>query len=409
MMILSRSVDHLGQGGDMSGGTTAGGWWEGTTARREGLRLALNRSMSEPGPPKRCKLETTSLPASPCVESATIQRAMILASLRRITPDLLAERMSSSVIPPLVLDLRPFIAFNVSHIRGSVNIACSDRISRRRLEQGKACLADLATTRLGKEMLRKRTYKEVIVYDENTTDMDRVSNNHPLFLVITSLVEDQREPVLLLGGHKEFSRRHREHCEDSAPLALSPPPPQDPDIESHPPSRVLPFLYVGNARDAKDLDLLKDLGVTRVLNVTLQATIQLSGSTSSDGNVIAYRQLPASDSTQQNIKQYFEEAFSFIEEARKNNSNVLIHCQAGVSRSPTIAIAYIMKHRGLTMIEAYKMVKNARSIISPNLNFMGQLLELEQCLRAETKLPCSQAWTQQTASTPEEVTSGCSV
>lgn len=119
---------------------------------------------------------------------------------------------------------------------------------------------------------------------------------------------------LFTGGHKEFSRRHREHCEDSAPLALSPPPPQDPDIESHPPSRVLPFLYVGNARDAKDLDLLKDLGVTRVLNVTLQATIQLSGSASSDGNVIAYRQLPASDSTQQNIKQYFEEAFSFIGE-----------------------------------------------------------------------------------------------
>ncbi|KAK9511805.1 hypothetical protein O3M35_000397 [Rhynocoris fuscipes] len=209
------------------------------------------------------------------------------------------------------------------------------------------------------------------------------------------------------GGHKEFSRRHREHCEDSAPLALSPTPPQDPDIESHPPSRVLPYLYVGNARDARDFDLLKDLNVTRILNVTPQATIHLNGS--ADGYGIAYRQLPASDSTQQNIKQYFEEAFSFIEEARKSNSNVLVHCQAGISRSPTIAIAYIMKYRGLSMIEAYKMVKNARSIISPNLNFMGQLLELEQCLRSETKLPCSQAWTQQTTTTPEEVTSGCSV
>ncbi|KAK9511806.1 hypothetical protein O3M35_000398 [Rhynocoris fuscipes] len=157
--------------------------------------------MSEPGPPKRCKLETTSLPASPCVESATIQRAMVLARLRRITPDSLAERLSSSVIPPLVLDLRPFIAYNVSHIRGSVNVACSDRISRRRLEQGKTSLADLATTTLGKEMLRKRTYKEIIVYDESTSDLERVPNNHPLFLVITSLVEDQREPVLLIGKY----------------------------------------------------------------------------------------------------------------------------------------------------------------------------------------------------------------
>lgn len=62
---------------------------------REGLKLPLNRSLSEPGPPtpsnqhhqpsflsppKRCKLETTSvsLPTSPCAESATLQRALVI-------------------------------------------------------------------------------------------------------------------------------------------------------------------------------------------------------------------------------------------------------------------------------------------------------------------------------------------
>ncbi|XP_014292388.1 dual specificity protein phosphatase 10 isoform X2 [Halyomorpha halys] len=378
------------------GMSAAAGWWEGG-GRREGLQLSLNRSLSEPGPPKRCRLETSSLPASPCLEtSSTIQRSLVLSRLRKIQPDVLAARLDG-LLSPLLLDVRPFMAYNVSHIRGSINIACSDRISRRRLEQGKAALADLATSRQGKELLRKRNYKEVVVYDECSADMDRIPNNHPLYLVIAALVDDQREPTLLIGGHKEFSRRHRNQCEDTAPLSLSPEP-AGPDIETYPPSRVLPFLYVGNARDAGDTSLLRDLGVSKVLNVTLQ-------STGPEPSGIAYRQLPASDSGQQNIKQYFEEAFSFIEEARKSNCAVLVHCQAGVSRSPTIAIAYIMKHRGLSMIEAYKLVKAARSIISPNLNFMGQLLELEQCLRssAETK----PTWQQQ--ATAQEELSGCSV
>ena len=178
--------------------SAAAGWWEGG-GRREGLQLSLNRSLSEPGPPKRCRLETASLPASPCLEnSSTLQRSLVLSRLRKVQPDVLAARLDGP-LSPLLLDVRPFMAFNVSHIRGSINIACSDRISRRRLEQGKAALADLATSRQGKELLRKRNIKEVVVYDESSSDLDRIPNNHPLYLVIAALVDDQRDPTLLIG------------------------------------------------------------------------------------------------------------------------------------------------------------------------------------------------------------------
>ena len=46
--------------------------------------------------------------------------------------------------------------------------------------------------------------------------------------------------------------------------------------------------------------------------------------------------------------------FYFQEKCRKSNSNVLIHCLAGISRSPTLAISYLMKYQSMKSDEAYK-------------------------------------------------------
>ncbi len=131
-----------------------------------------------------------------------MQRALLLQHAKTMYPDALASRLTERQL--LLIDCRPFIAFNVNHIRGAINVNCCDRFNRKRLQQGKATLADLATTKEGKELLKSRTWKEVVVYDDCSESLERLPASHTLFLVINALIEDQREPVMLLGGLRDF-------------------------------------------------------------------------------------------------------------------------------------------------------------------------------------------------------------
>ncbi|TMS04949.1 Dual specificity protein phosphatase 19 [Larimichthys crocea] len=59
--------------------------------------------------------------------------------------------------------------------------------------------------------------------------------------------------------------------------------------------------------------------------------------------------------------------------AHKQDGAVLVHCNAGVSRSSSIVIGYLMLKEGLSFDDAYSQVKLARPSIRPNPGFYQQL------------------------------------
>ena len=174
---------------------------------------AQHQHVTHPNPPNMKHLRapqsieagSISLPTSPCSESSTLQRTLLLKHAKTVEANSLAARIEAAHTKKFILiDCRPFIAYNVNHIRGAINVNCCDRFNRKRLQQGKATLADLATTKEGKELLKKRTWKEVFVYDECSDSLENLPSSHTLFLVMNALVEDHREPIMLLGGLRDF-------------------------------------------------------------------------------------------------------------------------------------------------------------------------------------------------------------
>uniref|UniRef100_UPI00398E8C83 dual specificity protein phosphatase 8-like isoform X3 n=1 Tax=Pristiophorus japonicus TaxID=55135 RepID=UPI00398E8C83 len=141
------------------------------------------------------------------------------------------------------------------------------------------------------------------------------------------------------------------------------------------PTRILPHLYLGSQKDVLNKDLMVQNGITYVLNASNSCPKPDFISESH------FMRIPVNDNYCEKLLPWLDESVDFIDKAKVSNCRVLVHCLAGISRSATVAIAYIMKTMGLSSDDAYRFVKDRRPSISPNFNFMGQLLEYEKSLK----------------------------
>uniref|UniRef100_A0A8D2NP38 Dual specificity phosphatase 4 n=1 Tax=Zosterops lateralis melanops TaxID=1220523 RepID=A0A8D2NP38_ZOSLA len=136
------------------------------------------------------------------------------------------------------------------------------------------------------------------------------------------------------------------------------------------PVEILPFLYLGSAYHAARRDMLDALGITALLNVSSDCPNHFEGH-------YQYKCIPVEDNHKADISSWFMEAIEYIDSVKECCGRVLVHCQAGISRSATICLAYLMMKKRVKLEEAFEFVKQRRSIISPNFSFMGQLLQFE--------------------------------
>ncbi|XP_029108178.1 dual specificity protein phosphatase 8 isoform X2 [Scleropages formosus] len=286
----------------------------------------------------------------------------------------LAGLLQRGATRTLVIDSRTFSEYNASHVLSSVNVCCS-KLVKRRLQQDKVTVTELLQPN-GKAKVDLGRKQEVVVYDQSTQDASLLSKDSFVYILLGKLEGSFQRVSLLTGGFAAFSSCFPGLCEGK-PAAILPMSLSQPclPVANVGPTRILPHLYLGSQKDVLNKDLMAQNGITYVLNAS---------NTCPKPDFICdshFMRIPVNDNYCEKLLPWLDKTNDFIDKAKVSNCRVIVHCLAGISRSATIAIAYIMKTMGLSSDDAYRFVKDRRPSISPNFNFLGQLLEFEKGLK----------------------------
>ena len=213
--------------------------------------------------------------------------------------------------------------------------------------------------------------------------------------------------------------------------------------DSYPNVVINDFLFLGDKYHAKDPKVMKYLGITHVLNCTTSTPnyfdiSRLNENDTDDNNnnnnnnnggedgitslgrAVHYHRLDIEDRDNIQVGWYLDDAMQFIDKALKyvwhvdsegnpverkdeskdndsgtgsdNDNNalrqrgkVLIHCAAGISRSSTVLIAYLMKMKQWRYDDTLEFVKCRRDCVEPNEAFVRQLRLLDEMWFGDTK------------------------
>ncbi|NWQ63597.1 DUS16 phosphatase, partial [Neopipo cinnamomea] len=296
-----------------------------------------------------------------------------------VVAEKLVALLESGTEKLLLVDSRPFVEYNTSHILDAININCS-KLMKRRLQQDKVLITELIQ-HSAKHKVEIDSKQEVVVYDQSSRDVTSLSSDCFLTVLLGKLEKNFSSVYLLAGGFAEFSSSFPGLCEGKStliPTCISQPclP-----VSNIGPTRILPHLYLGCQRDVLNKELMQQNDIGYVLNAS---------NTCPKPDFIPeshFLRVPVNDSFCEKILPWLDKSVDFIEKAKASNGHVLVHCLAGISRSATIAIAYIMKRMDMSLDEAYRFVKEKRPTISPNFNFLGQLLDFEKKIKTQSGQP----------------------
>ncbi|XP_032963950.1 serine/threonine/tyrosine-interacting protein isoform X2 [Rhinolophus ferrumequinum] len=144
---------------------------------------------------------------------------------------------------------------------------------------------------------------------------------------------------------------------------------------------ILPGLFLGPYSSAmkSKLPILQKHGITHI--ICIRQNIEANFIKPNFQQSFRYLVLDIADNPVENIIRFFPMTKEFIDGSLQTGGKVLVHGNAGISRSAAFVIAYIMETFGMKYRDAFAYVQERRFCINPNAGFVHQLQICATCRR----------------------------
>ncbi|XP_007956427.1 dual specificity protein phosphatase 18-like [Orycteropus afer afer] len=143
---------------------------------------------------------------------------------------------------------------------------------------------------------------------------------------------------------------------------------QQPSVRD--PSQITSSLYLSSGVAANNKLVLSSNRITAVINVSVEVVNTFYEN-------IQYVKVPVVDAPTSILYDFFDPIADYIHSVEMNQGRTLLHCVAGVSRSASFCLAYLMNYHSMSLLDAHTWTKSCRPIIRPNNGFWEQLIHYE--------------------------------